>query len=86
MCEFIQIRVYFDLQERGIRLTERHWIVKKKKKKKTTELDQSVYFKDVETLEWKSGYELYWERCIVYTSTCDKRQWISLKLIKIQSK
>ena len=47
---------------------ERHWRIGK-----TAELNQSVYFKDMLTSEWKPGYVLCWKRGFVFASTGEEK-------------
>ena len=58
---------------------ERHWVIEK-----TSELNQSVYFKDVLTSQWKPGVVSCWERSFALVFTGEEKLWIPSKLIKIQ--
>ena len=53
--------------ERGTTAAERHWIIEK-----TSELYQSLYFKDVLTSQWKPGDVLCWVRSLTLVSTGEK--------------
>ena len=58
---------------------ERHWIAEKK----IAELNQPVYFKDVQTSEWKMGNVLSWGlgRAYVYISTVKEKLCVPFKSI-----
>jgi hypothetical protein len=49
-------------------------------KKKNEELGQSIYYKDVLTLEWKPAIVLRWGRSYVYLSTENEKIWLPTKL------
>ena len=51
---------FLNANEKGKTAAERHWIIEK-----TSELNKSVYFKDVLTLEWKLRDVLCWGRCFI---------------------
>ena len=48
---------------------ESHWIVEK-----TSELNQSIHFKDVLTSEWEPGYVLCYTKGFAFVSTEEKTQ------------
>ena len=58
---------------------ERHWIVEK-----TAELNHLVYFKEILTSEWKTGYVLSWRRSFDFVSTGEEKLWIPSRLKNIR--
>ena len=70
---------FLNANEEGTTAAERHWTIEK-----TTELNQPIYFKDVLTSEWQSGYVLHWGRGFAFVSVGEDMLWIPKKLIKSQ--
>ena len=54
---------FLNANEKGTIAAERHWIMEK-----SSELNQSVYFKDVLTSQGESGNVLHWGRGFTFVS------------------
>lgn len=70
---------FLNANKQNTSAAERYWTVGK-----TTELNQSICFKNVLTSEWKSENVLYQGRGYTFTFTGNKELWIPSKLIKIR--
>lgn len=57
----------------------------KETEKKTEEISQSIYYKDVLTLEWKAAIVLRWGCHYAMYLQGMKKIWLPTKLIKIKS-
>ena len=68
---------FLNANEKGTTAVERHWIVER-----NTELNQSVYFKDVLTSEWNQDM-CYIEEGVLLLFLKEKKSYAS-KLIKIR--
>ncbi|CAO2607041.1 Gag-Pro-Pol polyprotein, partial [Lemmus lemmus] len=68
---------FLNTNEKRTAAVERHWIMGK-----TSELNQSVYFQDVLTSQWKPEDVLRWGRGFTLVSTGEEKLWIQSKLIK----
>ena len=68
---------FLNADDNGQTAAERPWTPEK-----TAELNQPVYFKDVLTSVWKTGYVVRWGRGCAFVSTGEENLWIPSKLIK----
>lgn len=68
---------FLNSNEKGTAM-ERQWTTEK-----TTELNQSVFFKNVLISEQKPEYVLCWGRSLAFVSTGEEKIWVPSKLIKI---
>ena len=68
---------FLNANEKGTAAAERHWIFEK-----TTELNQSIYFKDVLTSEWKLRHVLCWGTGFTFVSAGEKKAMDTIKIDK----
>ena len=70
---------FLNANENGTTAAERHWIMEKK----TSELNQPVYFKDMQISQWKPGDVLCCGRSFALVFIGKEKLWIPPKLVKI---
>ena len=59
---------FLKANEKGTTAAERHWILEK-----SSELNQSIYFKDMLISQWKPGDVLHWGRGFALVCSQEKK-------------